>query len=246
MLVFWWRCWSVLEGKIPKMNSKTKPLPPALIPFKGVSHPWKNIVTWFFSTICSNLKRFCVFSCFGWRTPHTLTKKDNAKIFSVNLFLSSKFHLLTPHFLFFQLADLQLLLMLLDQGSKKLTKLRYLDGWKDHWPTREGCCLLFLLFLGWEGKENLFKKGKFLKHSTSVQVVFWWVVLEVWTYRWTKFVSRSIRCRYLHHSETFVSWSWDLWWFFCSFTDWKHVGLRDAVRLKFDTWATKPTSDMSG
>ena len=28
------------------------------------------------------------------------------------------------------------------------------------------------VFFGWEWKENLFKKGNFLKHSTSVQVVF--------------------------------------------------------------------------
>ena len=133
MLVFLVKVLICPRRKNPKNEFQNQTPPSGFDSFKrGISPLEKYSDMVFFSTICSNLKRFCVFSCFGWRTPHTLTKKDNAKIFSVNLFLSSKFHLLTPHFLFFQLADLQLLLMLLDQGSKKLTKLRYLDGWKDH------------------------------------------------------------------------------------------------------------------
>lgn len=127
-----------LSSKEKSQKGIPKPNPSGFDSFKGVSHPWKNIVTCFFPTISSNLKRCCVWFMFLLENPTHSNKKKTTPRFSPWIC---------------QLADLQLLLMLLDQGSKKFTKLSYLDGWKDHWPTREEC-----FFLGGNGKKTSSKR----------------------------------------------------------------------------------------
>lgn len=165
-----------LSSKEKSQKGIPKPNPSGFDSFKGVSHPWKNIVTCFFPTISSNLKRCCVWFMFLLENPTHSNKKKTTPRFSPWIC---------------QLADLQLLLMLLDQGSKKFTKLSYLDGWKDHWPTREEC----FFWVGMERKP--LQKGKLPQTLNIGSGCFWWVVFEVWTYRWTKFVSRSFRCKFL-------------------------------------------------